>query len=87
MRAAATWWARNRTSVPTMFAEDLDLAFSLIEQFPEAGEEVPHRRISPLRRVLLARTQHYLYYTVYLEDQVIEILALWHTSRGKHPRF
>ncbi|HEU4889166.1 MAG TPA: type II toxin-antitoxin system RelE/ParE family toxin [Thermoanaerobaculia bacterium] len=86
IRAAANWWAKNRASVPAMFAEDLELAFGLIEQFPQAGEEVPHRRISPLRRVLLARTQYYLYYAVYLEDRVIEVLALWHTSRARHPR-
>jgi plasmid stabilization system protein ParE len=77
---------QNRSSAPTMFAEDLDSAFGLIEQFPQAGEDVPHRRISPLRRILLAHTQHHLYYTVYREDEVIEILALWHTSRGKLPR-
>jgi hypothetical protein len=54
-----------------MFAEDLELAFDLIEQFPHAGEEVPHRRISPLRLVLLARRQYHLYYTVYADGDVI----------------
>jgi len=68
-----------------MFAEELELAFGLIEQFPYAGEEIPHRRISPLRRVLLARSQYHLYYTVYVEGGVIEVLALWHTSRGRTP--
>lgn len=87
-----------------MFTEELELAFGLIEQFPHAGEEIPHRRISPLRQVLLTRSQYHLYhpgeraavvyggrfgegtYTVHVEDGVVEVLALWHTSRGRSPR-
>jgi plasmid stabilization system protein ParE len=86
IRAAAKWWAKNRASAPMMLAEELELAFGLIEQFPHAGEEIPHRQISPLRRVLLARSQYHLYYTVFVEDDVVEVLALWHTSRGRPPR-
>lgn len=69
-----------------MFLEDLDAAFALIEEFPHAGELVHHRSIRELRRVQLSRVHYHLYYTV-TEERVIEILALWHTSRGKKPRF
>lgn len=86
IRIAATWWIKNRQYASTLFAEDLESAFDLIEQFPYAGEAVPHRRIAELRRVLLSHVQYYLYYKVYPEDAVVEILALRHSSRRTPPR-
>ena len=70
-----------------MLLEDLEAAFALIEEFPRAGELVHHRSIHDLRRVQLSRVQYHLYYAVADDERVIEILALWHTSRGKKPRF
>ena len=80
------WWIENRTYAPAMFTEDLEAAFALIEEFPFAGEAIPHRRIKGLRRVLLSRVQYHLYYVAYAEDGVVEVLALRHTSRGARPR-
>ncbi len=87
IRVASAWWRKNRPYAPGRFAEDLDSAFDLIEQFPHAGEAVRHRRIVGLRRVLLNHVQYYLYYTVHIEARVVEILALRHSSRGIPPRF
>ena len=86
IRVAANWWIKNRLYAPTMFGEDLETAFALIEDFPHAGEPVDHPRIVELRRVLLSRVRYHLYYAVLVDDRVIEVLALWHTSRGTKPR-
>ena len=85
IRAAAKWWAENRSAAPGLLREELEGAYALIADFPSAGEPVPHSRIVGLRRVLLSRTQHHLYYATPDEESVIEVLALWHTSRGKRP--
>jgi plasmid stabilization system protein ParE len=82
IRVAAAWWAKNRTYAPALFAEDLESAFDLIEQFPYAGEPVSHRRIRDLRRVLMNHVQYYVYYTIWGDGGVVEVLALRHTSRG-----
>ena len=86
IRAAAAWWLENRAYAPAMFAEDLESAFALAEEFPHAGEAVPHPRIPGLRRILMSRVQYHLYYTITFDNSVVEILALWHTSRGSKPR-
>ncbi len=86
IREAAQWWTRNRTKAPTAFVEELEAAFALIEELPYAGEPVSHSRISGLRRVLLGRVQYHLYYVLSEDGEAIEILALWHASRGKGPR-
>jgi plasmid stabilization system protein ParE len=85
IRVAAEWWAKNRTDTPSMFADDLESALALVEEFPHAGEAIRHPGIPKLRRVLLSRVQYHLYYTVFVADRVVEVLALWHTSRGRKP--
>lgn len=82
IRVASAWWSKNRPYAPGLFAEDLESAFDLIEQFPYAGEPVSHRRIRELRRVLMNHVQYYVYYTLSGDDEVVEILTLRHTSRG-----
>ena len=86
IRVASAWWTKNRPYAPRLFAEDLESAFDLIEQFPHAGEAVTHRRIPNLRRVLLSHVHYYLYYTVWVDEAIVEVLGLRHTSRGANSR-
>lgn len=69
-----------------MLVDELESAYALIEDLPFTGERVPHSRIAGLRRLLLGRTQYHLYYVVSEDDRIVEVLSLWHTSRGKRPR-
>jgi plasmid stabilization system protein ParE len=85
IRTAAKWWIANRTAAPAMLSDELEAAYALIQELPAAGEAVPHSRLHRLRRVLLGRTQYYLYYAVLEDERTIRILALWHTSRGRRP--
>ena len=69
-----------------MLGDELEAAFDLIEALPFAGEAVPDTRIAGVRRVLLGRSQYHVYYVVSEETATIEVLSLWHTSRGRKPR-
>ena len=86
IRSASRWWRENRTKNPNALEADLEAAFRLVETLPSAGEPVSHPKIPGLRRVLLGTTQHFLYYTSSPEERVVEVLALWHTSRGGDPK-
>jgi plasmid stabilization system protein ParE len=86
IRAAAQWWTDHRTKAPDAFVDELEAAFALIEELPYAGEAVRHARVSGLRRVLLGRVRYHLYYRVSEDMVAVEVLALWHTSRGTPPR-
>lgn len=86
IRAAAKWWLENRTAAPALLTEELEAAYAFIEELPFAGEAVPRSRMAGVRRVLLGATRYHLYYVVSEEEGVVEVLALWHTSRGNRPR-
>lgn len=81
--AAREWWLANRPAAPQAFDEELERAFHLIRSMPGAGQPVANPRHPGMRRVLLGRVHYHLYYRV--TEDTVEVLALWHTSRGRGP--
>lgn len=81
---AAEWWTANRTKAPEAFVEDFERALQLIASHPGIGARARNVNLKGVRRVHLARVHYHLYYRV-TSEPVIEVLALWHTSRGTSP--
>lgn len=80
---AALWWDENRPLAPEAFDEDLSEAFSLVGMQSGVGAPVLNARTQGVRRLQLARIHYYLYYRV--RGGQVEVLAVWHTSRGSAP--
>jgi plasmid stabilization system protein ParE len=81
--SAALWWDQNRPLAPEALDEELAEAFSLLSAEPGIGAPALNVRARGVRRVHLARVHYYLYYRV--RGSRVEVLALWHTSRGTGP--
>ena len=81
---AAEWWAKNRPAAPGAIRQDIAEVLTVLVLQPGIG--MPSRRghIKGLRRVTLDRLRYYLYYRV--AGGSLEVLAFWHTSRGRPPR-
>lgn len=84
IREAAAWWQRNRSSAPDLFLQQIHRGFELAATQPEAGTRARDLTLAEVRRLHLARIHYHLYYTV--RGETVEILALWHTSRGTPPK-
>ena len=85
IRKAGEWWITNRPNAPGAFAEELQSAIQLIASHPAIGARAQNATLSGVRRIHLARVHYHLYYRVVTAPPAIEILALWHTSRGLDP--
>jgi plasmid stabilization system protein ParE len=83
IREAADWWDLNRPAAPEAFRESIEGAFRLIQTQPNIGAMAASVRLDGVRRIHLSRIRYHLYYRVKSRAQVVEVLALWHTSR--HP--
>ena len=79
---ASQWWRRNRSKAPNAFSEELENAFDLLSTHPNVGVQIAD--FEGVRRLHLSRIHYYLYFRT--SARSIEILALWHTSRGSAPR-
>ena len=80
---AALWWDENRPLAPEAFDEELAEAFSLLSVEPGIGAPVWNVRTQGVRRLHLARIHYFLYYRTHRGD--VQVLAVWHTSRGSSP--
>ncbi|HZO26306.1 MAG TPA: type II toxin-antitoxin system RelE/ParE family toxin [Chloroflexota bacterium] len=83
MQRVTAWWAANRPAAPDAVSVAIDREVERIQNHPGIGAPVSRTRLTGVRRVHLKRIHYYLYYRVEQDD--IEILALWHTSRGTGP--
>lgn len=63
--------------------QDIAEMLAVLVHQPGVGMSTRRGRIKALRRVTLERLHYYLYYRV--ADGAVEVLALWHTSRGRLP--
>ena len=80
----AAWWTANRPKAPDAFVDDLENTLTLIASHPGIGARTRNAKLENVRRVHLARVRYYLYYQV-TREPAIEVLALWHASRGSEP--
>jgi len=81
--AAVAWWAEHRPTSPGAVLEDLDRILDLLRVQPAMGTTARRASLSGVRRVTLSRIRYYVYYRVV--DDALQVLALWHTSRGRGP--
>jgi hypothetical protein len=86
IRVAEKWWRANRSKAPDGFLEDLRNASALIAIQPGIGARARNATLADVRRVHLSRIRYDLYYRVVAgPPKCVEILALWHSSRGTAP--
>ena len=64
--------------------EDLDRILRLLSAQPNIGARARRAKLGEVRRVTLSRIRYCLYYRVTGES--LEVLALWHASRGAEPK-
>ena len=83
---AASWWTANRPKAPDAFVTELERALQLIAVHPGIGAGATNVWLAGVRRIHLARVRYHLYYRVTDGSEAIEVLALWHTSRGSAPK-
>lgn len=85
IRQASSWWAEHRTNAPHALRDDVQRAFETLSRHPLIGPPATNEKLAGVRRLHLKRIRYYLYYRVKDDPQRVEILALWHTSRGTGP--
>ena len=80
------WWVENRPSAPALFADELEATLRLIRSSPGAGVGWPTPRRPTLRRILMPRTQHHVYFRVDQAKKTVFVLAVWGAPRGRGPK-
>ena len=83
VRRAAEWWAENRPAAPGAVRFDIGDAVPLLAGQPGIGAAYEGARTQGVRRLLVGRFRYFIYYRA--TRDTLEVLAVWHVSRGKQP--
>jgi plasmid stabilization system protein ParE len=84
-RVISRWWRTNRPAAPKLFAQAMAAARKLLARNPELGTPFVERDGVLVRRVLLRKTRHHVYYEIDRSRGVVMILAVWGTPKGGAP--
>lgn len=79
-RKIDTWWRMNRAAAPDLFLKELGQAYEILSVMPSLG--TPYRG---LRRILLRKTRHHVYYALDEERRSVVVRGIWHAVRRRVP--
>ena len=85
IRQAETWWRDHRSAAPNAVRHELERAFTLISAQPRIGSRATSVKLPGVRRIYLPTIKYFLYYHVVGSPEYVEVVALWHKSRGEGP--
>jgi len=77
------WWAVNRPAAPGAVRQDVQAALNLLIVQPDIGVYVKEASSPDVRRLHLDRIRYWVYYRV--RRNRLEVLSVWHSSRGSGP--
>lgn len=81
--ACDEWWRSNRPAAPDLFVNELEAVVAAVALMPTLGGRAKSARLPGVRRVLLSATRYHVYYRA--RGATLEVLAVWHASRGASP--
>ena len=79
-----TWWRQHRTA-RDLFARELAGIKEVLRSNPKLGTVYTILDGQPVRRVLMAKTHHHVYYAADFEADVVMIHAVWGAPREGVP--
>jgi plasmid stabilization system protein ParE len=80
------WWVEHRPSAPVLFLDELAGAERRLRTKPTLGSVYRAHKSGVVRRVLLTRTNHHLYYRYLAERDELTVLAVWGAPRERGPK-
>ncbi|TKD08850.1 type II toxin-antitoxin system RelE/ParE family toxin [Polyangium fumosum] len=78
------WCQANATGLWSTFVAELAQAVRLLRAVPELGAEY-QAGPAGVRRLLLEKTQFYVYYRYHPTKALVVILSIWSTRRRRSP--
>ena len=79
------YWRQNRLEAPDLLKQELVAAEARLSEDPNAGKACVING-KKYRRLLLPRTEQWLYYKVRQKQDLIVVQTLWGARRGREPK-
>jgi plasmid stabilization system protein ParE len=84
-REVAAWWVENREAAPDLLIGEFERCVTLLESSPDAGAGFHRTKIPGVRRLVMKRTKHFLYYVHDEPNAVLYIIPIWGAPKHGDP--
>ena len=85
LREIVEWWSANRPAAPDLVTDELERCVTLLEGTPDAGVCFRRTPVPGVRRLVMKKTRHFVYYVHDATRAVVYIIAVWGTPKGEDP--
>jgi plasmid stabilization system protein ParE len=85
LREIDAWWIANRPAAPTLFVDEFERCITLLDSSPDIGTSFHRTSIPGVRRLVMKKTKHVIYYVHDENNAVVYIVAVWGTPKGSDP--
>ncbi len=79
------WWSENRPAARGLFLDELATAERHLRTNPELGSVYSEQKTGTVRRVLLPKTHHHLYYRYRADRDELTVLCIWGATERAWP--
>jgi len=79
------WWSENRAA-RSLFLDELAAAERQLRTNPELGSAYSEQKTGTVRRVLLPKTHHHLYYRYRADRDELTVLCVWGAPKERGPK-
>jgi plasmid stabilization system protein ParE len=85
LRDIVAWWAEHRSSAGDLVLQELESAIALLEASPDAGVRFQRTPVPGVRRLVMRRTRHHIYYVHDEQHELVYVLAIWGAPKHGDP--
>jgi plasmid stabilization system protein ParE len=80
------WWVKERPAAPGLFLEELATVDRILRTSPELGSIYAEHASRTVRRVVMPKTRHHLYYRYRADRDELTVLCVWGSKKERGPK-
>lgn len=85
LREINEWWRQHRPAAPTLVLDELAGWIRLLQSSPELGVRFHRTPVPGVRRLVMKKTRHLIYYIHDVEHSIVYIIAIWGAPKEGDP--
>lgn len=85
LREIVDWWMVNRRAAATLAADEFERCVILLEGSPDIGTGFHRTTVPGVRRLVMKKTKHFVYYVHDAANEIVYIIAVWGAPKEGDP--
>jgi plasmid stabilization system protein ParE len=85
LREIVEWWTAHRDTGPQLVMDEFERCIALLRSSPDVGVRFHRARVPGVRRLIMRRTKHHVYYLHDDANAIVYILAVWGAPKAGYP--